>query len=72
MTLFEYIKNEATIEQIAQIFDNLENDSGYYDESNVSALWYVLEEPEKYEKLTECSNSYELAIKELNKNIEKK
>lgn len=69
MTLFEYIKNEATIEQIAQIFDNLENDSGYYSKSNVSALWAVLKDPEKYEVWLDYDRAYEYAIEELNKDI---
>lgn len=70
MTLFEYIKNEATIEQIAQIFDNLENDSGYYSESNVGALGFVLEDPANYQHYEFCiPSAYDLAIIELNKDI---
>lgn len=70
MTLFEYIKNEATIEQIAQIFDNLENDSGYYSMSNVGALGFVLIDPKDYKYYDTCiPRAYDLAIIELNKDI---
>ena len=39
MTIFEYIKTRATKEEIAKMFTFLENDSGYYNESNASALY---------------------------------
>lgn len=38
MTIFEYIKQKATKEEIACMFTYLENDSGYYNESNAYAL----------------------------------
>ena len=38
MTIFEYIKEKATKEEIAKMFTFLENDSGYYNRSNASVL----------------------------------
>lgn len=70
MTFFEYIKNEATIEQIAQIFDNLENDNGYYTGANVGALWAMLKEPKTYQKYdSDIPSAYDLAIEVLNEDI---
>ena len=58
MTIFEYIKNEATIEQIAQIFDNLENDSGYYTENNIEAISNVIIDPKKYLEQRQQDSKY--------------
>jgi hypothetical protein len=69
MTFFEYIKNEATIEQIAQIFDNLENDGGYYDETNVEAISAVVIDPEDYEPYTDFTDGYKLALKKLKEEV---
>ena len=41
MTIFKYIKEEATIEEIALLFLFLENDSGYYSKSNIDSLDYL-------------------------------
>lgn len=41
MTIFNYIKEEATIEEIALLFLFLENDSGYYSKSNIDSLDYL-------------------------------
>lgn len=41
MTIFNYIKGEATIEEIALLFLFLENDSGYYSKSNIDSLEYL-------------------------------
>ena len=41
MTIFNYIKEEATIEEIALLFLFLENDSGYYSKSNIDSLEYL-------------------------------
>lgn len=41
MTIFKYIKEEATIEEIALLFLFLENDSGYYSKSNIDSLEYL-------------------------------
>lgn len=38
MTIFEYIKEKATKEEIAYMFTFLENDSGYYNRSNAETL----------------------------------
>ncbi len=41
MTIFNYIKEKATIEEIALLFLFLENDSGYYSKSNIDSLEYL-------------------------------
>jgi len=41
MTIFEYIKEEATIEELALLFLFLENDSGYYSKNNIDSLEYL-------------------------------
>ena len=41
MTIFKYIKEVATIEEIALLFLFLENDSGYYSKSNIDSLEYL-------------------------------
>lgn len=38
MTIFEYIKEKATIEELALLFLFLENDSGYYSKNNIDSL----------------------------------
>ena len=38
MTIFEYIKEKATIEELALFFLFLENDSGYYSKNNIDSL----------------------------------
>ena len=41
MTIFEYIKENATIEELALLFLFLENDSGYYSKNNIDSLEYL-------------------------------
>lgn len=41
MTIFEYIKQKATIEELALLFLFLENDSGYYSKNNIDSLEYL-------------------------------
>lgn len=41
MTIFNYIKEKATIEEIAILFLFLENDSGYYSKNNIDSLDYL-------------------------------
>ena len=41
MTIFKYIKEQATIEELAFLFLFLENDSGYYSKSNIDSLEYL-------------------------------
>ena len=41
MTIFEYIKEKATIEEFALLFLFLENDSGYYSKNNIDSLEYL-------------------------------
>ena len=41
MTIFNYIKEKASIEEIALLFLFLENDSGYYSKSNIDSLEYL-------------------------------
>lgn len=57
MTYYEYIKEIATPEQIAQIFDNLESDSGYYTDNNISAIACMIENPDEY--VERCKNFWE-------------
>lgn len=38
MTIFEYIKEKTTIEELALLFLFLENDSGYYSKNNIDSL----------------------------------
>lgn len=38
MTIFEYIKQKASKEEIAKMFTFLENDSGYYNENNARKI----------------------------------
>jgi hypothetical protein len=54
MTYYEYIKEIATPEQIAQIFDYQETDAGYYSENNTQAIKQVIERPD----LDNEENSY--------------
>lgn len=70
MTIFEYIKEKATKEEIAKMFTFLENDSGYYNESNASVLLML----GKLNKINldidiESKNMYNLVMKYLNKEI---
>lgn len=41
MTIFNYIKQKATIEELALLFLFLENDSGYYSKNNIDSLDYL-------------------------------
>lgn len=41
MTIFNYIKQKATIEELALLFLFLENDSGYYSKNNIDSLNYL-------------------------------
>lgn len=41
MTIFEYIKEKATIEELAKLFLFLENDSGYYSQNNIDSLDFL-------------------------------
>ena len=41
MTIFEYIKEKATIEELALLFLFLENDSGYYSKNNIDSLEHL-------------------------------
>lgn len=72
MTYFEYIKNEATIEQIAHIFGYLENDSGYYTESNVAAITAVTDKDFDLDRYGHLDDHAELqALELLNSDIDK-
>lgn len=69
MTIFEYIKEKATKEEIAKMFTQLENDSGYYNESNASVLLLL----GKLDKLVfsnyEDEEMYNLVMKYLEKEV---
>lgn len=71
MTIFEYIKEKATKEEIAKMFCFLENDSGYYTENNISVLEMLGEEFVKHFKIQdpEDKRCYELAMITLDKQI---
>ena len=71
MTIFEYIKTKATKEEIAKMFTYLENDSGYYNESNASVLLLL----GKLDKIKidgyeyEADEMYNLVMKNLGKEV---
>lgn len=69
MTIFEYIKQKATKEEIAKMFTFLENDSGYYNENNASVL-LMLGKLDNWQSTNyEDDKMYNLVIKYLNKEI---
>lgn len=74
MTIFEYIKEKATKEEIAKMFCFLENDSGYYTECNVATLEFLGSGYVKNFKIEdpEDKKCFELAMMELDKQIEYK
>lgn len=73
MTIFEYIKEKATKEEIANMFIYLENDSGYYNESNASALLlFGRMDVKKTFSNYEDEKMYNLCLKYLNKDIDDK
>lgn len=69
MTIFEYIKEKATKEEIAKIFTQLENDSGYYSENNASVLLML----GRYDDIVISDpideKMYNLVLKYLNKDM---
>lgn len=70
MTIFEYIKEKATKEEIAKMFTFLENDSGYYNESNASALLlFGRMDVKKTFSNYEDEQMYNLCLKYLNKDM---
>lgn len=69
MTIFEYIKQKATKEEIAKMFTFLENDSGYYNENNASVLLMLGKLDNWYSTNYEDDKMYNLVIKYLNKEI---
>lgn len=69
MTIFEYIKTKATKEEIANMFTLLENDSGYYNESNASVLLMLGKLDNYHLSNYEDEKMYNLVIKYLNKEI---
>ena len=69
MTIFEYIKQKATKEEIAKMFTFLENDSGYYNENNASVLLMLGKLDNWYSTNYEDDKMYNLVIKNLNKEI---
>ena len=69
MTIFEYIKQKATKEEIAKMFTFLENDSGYYNENNASVLLMLGKLDNWYSTNYEDDEMYNLVIKYLNKEI---
>lgn len=71
MTIFEYIKEKATKEEIATLFTFLENDSGYYSESNTNVLLLLGKNINFGEKLnTEDYKTYKMAMKNLDKEVQ--
>ena len=70
MTIFEYIKEKATKEEIAKMFTFLENDSGYYNENN-SAVLLLLGKLNNMNIYLDCEDKemYNLVMKNLNKEI---
>ena len=69
MTIFEYIKQKATKEEIAKMFTFLENDSGYYNENNASVLLMLGKLDNWYSSNYEDDKMYNLVMKYLNKEI---
>jgi hypothetical protein len=69
MTIFEYIKQKATKEEIAKMFTFLENDSGYYNENNASVLLMLGKLDNWYSTNYEDDKMYNLVMKYLNKEI---
>lgn len=69
MTIFEYIKEKATKEEIAKMFTFLENDSGYYNRSNASVLLLLGKLDKMVFSNYEDEEMYNLCINYLNKNI---
>lgn len=69
MTIFEYIKEKATKEEIAKMFTFLENDSGYYNENNASVLLMLGKLDNWYSTNYEDDKMYNLVMKYLNKEI---
>ena len=69
MTIFEYIKQKATKEEIAKMFTFLENDSGYYNENNASVLLMLGKLDNWYSTNYEDYKMYNLVMKYLNKEI---
>lgn len=69
MTIFEYIKEKATKEEIAKMFTFLENDSGYYNENNASVLLMLGKLDNWYSSNYEDDKMYNLVMKYLNKEI---
>ena len=70
MTIFEYIKEKATKEEIAKMFTFLENESGYYNENN-SAVLLLLGKLNNMNIYLDCEDKemYNLVMKNLNKEI---
>ena len=66
MTIFEYIKQKATKEEIAKMFTFLENDSGYYNENNASVLLMLGKLDNWYSSNYEDDKMYNLVMKYLN------
>lgn len=69
MTIFEYIKQKATKEEIAKMFTFLENDSGYYNENNASVLLMLGKLDKMLFSNYEDEKMYNLVMKYLNKEI---
>ena len=69
MTIFEYIKQKATKEEIVKMFTFLENDSGYYNENNASVLLMLGKLDNWYSTNYEDDKMYNLVMKYLNKEI---
>ena len=69
MTIFEYIKEKATKEEIAKMFTFLENDSGYYNENNASVLLMLGKLDNWCSTNYEDDKMYNLVMKYLNKEI---
>ena len=69
MTIFEYIKQKATKEEIAKMFTFLENDSGYYNENNASVLLMLGKLDNWYSTNYEDDKMYNLVMKYLDKEI---
>lgn len=70
MSIFEYIKQKATKEEIAKMFTFLENDSGYYNENNASVLLMLGKLDNWYSSNYEDDKMYNLVMKYLNKEME--
>lgn len=74
MTIFEYIKEKATKEEIATLFTFLENDSGYYSESNTNVLLLLGKNINFGEKLNNINpedyKTYKMAMKNLDKEVQ--